>query len=667
MNANQPDEFLPWLAHVVSFGGPHVCTRVACRADGRLAFAMRGGETETEAVWRPGSTPQPDDIVFGANTHERLAAGARSQLLRRLTLLLEKGAPPLLERRNDEVTSISLDPELLRLTRGLLQVGETRCGPYRLAACTRDGETLRLAFRTADDEAVLRLAPTEPSAAAQFVTRCGPVALAAEVLRTDAARRAADYVGYVLHMRFGAHMTIESGTAAPMGEPADAPASFLQERYVDELAAVEVLLGCGDRVALVGACERECLQCLPRGGAATERLNRRQWVPPTSEAWRRNSRITYASEMDVVLGDGEARFHENVRHELATGRPQLLVAFSTCLSQMLGDNIERMVAAMQPETNVPMFYLDGSVAALDNHPRLWRRLLDVLPSVAPRSAEPSVNLVGFGHGRTRSLAELTDLLPAVGVAVNLAILPTFDPETLPRLGAAWANVICPSRLALGGFGPAAAGCGLPTVQPAAPCGWLGTMAWLDAVRTACGLSALPAGSVDRLAGEHAARWEELRRQAAGERIAVVLRGREVTDGNVRLNRGLPWLDALDEMGLGLDLFVLATAGQRPEIEEAAEALLPTGADGSRHRLHWLAPADDALADALRDGEFALIYSDCFRDRRVTAAGKVPFSIADFEMGFAGACRTLARLLENCRVPFYARYRQHLHQCGAAAT
>ena len=81
-------------------------------------------------------------------------------------------------------------------------------------------------------------------------------------------------------------------------------------------------------------------------------------------------------------------------------------------------------------------------------------------------------------------------------------------------------------------------------------------------------------------------------------------------------------------------------------------------------MRWVGEGSDALALALREGEFSLVHSDRYRDRRVTTAGKVPFSIADFELGFEGSRRSLERLVHACRLPFYARYRAHLDDRAA---
>jgi hypothetical protein len=331
---------------------------------------------------------------------------------------------------------------------------------------------------------------------------------------------------------------------------------------------------------------------------------------------------------------------------------------------MVGDETERVVARVHGETGTPMIYLDGSVSALENYPLFWRRVLQLFPSTEPRSAAPSVNLIGFGHRRTGGLDELRALLARAGVAVNLALLPSFTPASLPRFGAAWANVVCPSRMALEGFSQALELCRTPFIHPPAPCGWGGTLAWVDAVRGACGLPPLAAAEAAALSGDAAARWHQLRERAAHHRVAVVLHSGELRDPALRLNRGIAWLDVLEEMGFGVDLFVLAAA----ENERRSQTRLgwtPAWLQRPRHRAVWISSPDELLP-ALRRGDFSLIHSERFRDWRVRLAGKAPFAIADFELGFAGGCRTLARLLERCATPFFSRYRDYFRSPAAPA-
>ncbi len=669
MNAHQPDEFLPWLARALSHGGLWQCDRVRCRADGSLGLSLRRASREVGVVWRlddAGSTPGGAiELEVAGSVAPDEAEPLLSHLRLRVALLLERGTPPLLRRRDAGPPAIVLDPELLRSVRELLDPGETCCGPYTFVGVEHDGEGLRLLFRAPQGELALHLRSAERPGGSRVVAQIGPLVLQATSLRGAAAEAVAHYVAFVLRRRIaeGALLTRRAIAAAGAEARLREESSFLDERYTDEMLAFETLFDAGDDVSCVTELERECLHCIPNVCGPIEASRRAGSEVPPSVGFRRQFRSTAPTDTQVVLSDGEERF-TSLAAEQAERSPRLLVAFSSCLSRMLGDDTERAAARIHAATGVPTIYLDGSVSSNDNYPLVWRRLLEQFPSAVERSAEPSVNLIGFGHRRTRAVPELTATLAAAGVEVNLSILPSFDPRTLPRLGAAWLNVVCPSKRALRGFRLAAEGCLAPVFRPAAPCGFRGTLRWIDEVRRGCGLGPLTPEQAEALTGAEGPAWEALRAQARGHRVGVVLRLAELAPAAARLNRGIAWFDALDEMGFGLDLLVVAGEHERAEAERAGRGLLGATADAARHRVRWVGEGSDALALALREGEFSLVHSDRYRDRRVTTAGKVPFSIADFELGFEGSRRSLERLVHACRLPFYARYRAHLDDRAA---
>ncbi|MEK7383571.1 MAG: hypothetical protein AAB262_09845, partial [Elusimicrobiota bacterium] len=68
---------------------------------------------------------------------------------------------------------------------------------------------------------------------------------------------------------------------------------------------------------------------------------------------------------------------------------------------------------------------------------------------------------------------------------------------------------------------------------------------------------------------------------------------------------------------------------------------------------------EGLETLLADGRFEAVYSEYAGDPRLARAGKSQFSLDLFEMGAAGALRTLERLNETCRWPFHRRYGRYL--------
>ena len=100
---------------------------------------------------------------------------------------------------------------------------------------------------------------------------------------------------------------------------------------------------------------------------------------------------------------------------------------------------------------------------------------------------------------------------------------------------------------------------------------------------------------------------------------------------------MPLLRVLREMGLGVEILCHGEAKKKD-------------APGLRF---FRTP--DELDRLLRDGRFEAVYSEYTYDNRLARAGKSQFSLDCFEMGLAGAVRSLRRLGGICRWPFSRRY------------
>ena len=59
------------------------------------------------------------------------------------------------------------------------------------------------------------------------------------------------------------------------------------------------------------------------------------------------------------------------------------------------------------------------------------------------------------------------------------------------------------------------------------------------------------------------------------------------------------------------------------------------------------------------GDLSLVYSEVACDHRLSRAGVTPFALDVLEMGPAGAVRSLQRMLQRARWPFFKRYGAYL--------
>ncbi|MDD5628823.1 MAG: hypothetical protein PHU21_07155, partial [Elusimicrobia bacterium] len=189
----------------------------------------------------------------------------------------------------------------------------------------------------------------------------------------------------------------------------------------------------------------------------------------------------------------------------------------------------------------------------------------------------------------------------------------------------------------------------PVVEAPAPFGLAGTRKCLAAVAAATGRAA----ALDKLWKKKLAavqpEWERMKAQAKGLRLAFVVSETTLPRlWSVRHGQGAPLMRMISEMGFPVDFLYYAPHAETPELPEPASGAAVTPFRTPRE-----------LELALRGGSFQAVYSDICFDWRISSAGKARFSSKDFEMGLAGALRSFQRLLDLCRLPFYARYGGHL--------
>ena len=376
--------------------------------------------------------------------------------------------------------------------------------------------------------------------------------------------------------------------------------------------------------------------------------------------------VSDIGDEEVVLGGTPKVLR--MLEEVATDsqrQTDLIMLLGSCPPAINGDDLFGAVEAFGKRTHIPIVHMDNAMdQERDFFVGVFRRFTetaDYRASVAAR-AEPGldrrVNVLGFPPDRTWD--ELHAGLTALGVTVNATLLPSFDVDAIKAFPRASLNVLRDHRnydlIYKTVVVEAEAELGVPSITPAAPYGMKHTRAWYDAIAEAL---ALPAGWRDTVAALEAAarpRFEALRAQAAGRRVAFVVdEWRVKRMAEARYSAGIPMIDVLREAGFGIEL--LAWCDQcEPRGPRRHRPWDPNVERTTRVRYFHDPDELDAL---LRADDFQAVYSDIYFDYRIANAGKSQFSMAIFEAGFEGAVRTLERLLGVCELPFYQKYQRYL--------
>lgn len=485
----------------------------------------------------------------------------------------------------------------------------------------------------------------------------------------------------------------ESGAA---GQPLPAPPAGDQRRFEDQsllstwggagvwrqfFAVAETArsqldsLDTFNRAFFVQHCEAECLAIAPEYGVPLLRLAHYPWddrvraIDWRGAAARRAPEpfrllTTDLDERDVILGRGAAKLDAALAH--LRGRDlsasSMIFCSSTCLPVVAGEDVDAVVRRHGPLLPLPILHLTTT-------PHSMQTLLTAMLVTRRREAEAAttatlpgaVNLVGFQEGP--ALDELRAALGALGVEVNVVVVPALDAELIDAFPKAALAVLGPNELWKGHYGQLLSGSRVRAISPPAPYGRAATAAWLRHVAAAAGRRADVDAAIEPLWAPLVDAWESLARRARQHRLGFIATVDEIdflTDP--RKTWGVPLLALAREMGFEPAVLLHAGGGARPGAPGAAVAALRSAAGGDVA----VTPFSDRLelARSLAGAGLSAVFSEHVYDRRLTETGLPSFSLQHFEQGFGGAVRTLRRLVEVCELPFYRRYGRHLARAAA---
>ena len=668
----QPDEFFPWLARVVG-QGELSCDAVDHDITGALDFSLvhrQGPITVSVRVdlltdGLRSLSERSMGVTGGNGTTPEAIEAARRQVASRLVALGRRRAPlPLLERRNREVTEIRWGPNALSyLCPELLQIGVTRCAGALLESSSWDRGVLELLFRGADRS--FRLALGHERLRGRFLRRYGPLCLSAvdepdqPLPEVDRVQR---YVGYVLSLSLHERMTLLP-EERPEGEPVDPKEPlgdeanpFFHSDYYACGIVISAMFTSPSRVVPVFHGNRECAAFASylTGMTETAYLHQRGMRP--HQEFLRRLRTVDTSELEAIMSGSQEDLTGLLCQALDEADPELLVVMGTCVSNVIGDSLERSIHdAGVRERGVRTISFETTASELDQHHQiLWSSLVKMFDRPGDASPEGGVNLLGYGHASDEVLDELTELLASVGVQRRASMIPRFDLAELESFSRAALNLLYPAPLVRQSIATARPHLRAPVEELTPPFGLEGTVRWLDAVMSALDLGSLTDRQRQEVLEPWRERWRALVSASDGLRMALVLSSDHPHGADPGTRVGVPLLEVTAEMGIGLEVFVIP-ARDGAEGAEGLVELLPARPAPSITVVEDM----DELQRAVARSGCQLFYTEVSGDRRATSLGAVPVSHQDFEMGLTGAYRTLARLQRAARTPFYRRYGRYL--------
>ena len=406
------------------------------------------------------------------------------------------------------------------------------------------------------------------------------------------------------------------------------------------------------RSACVVHGDLECSFITPRGRTPLPRFFNYPWPLPGAQENRRD--ITDMDDLDVING-GTEKLDEYVRRAVArVGKEGPVTINSTCIPTLIGDDIERVIARNLPDAAHGVFLISPrTLSPVDVFMKYVEKARDkgLAEGIAP--VPGAVALVGFREDAARD--ELIGLLDACGIPLSGCILPLEGEKLMRDVLTADVLVFRPSEIHQALYGRLFTGVERTRIAPPAPWGWKSTEAWLLTVADAAGRGEAAREVLAARMAEGEARRAGLRTEAQRHTLAFVLdAGQEGRVLDRDAQTGLPVLGVVRD--LGFPVRVLVFAG-RPAAWETARARLAAEAGDGVEVVPFTTPEE--LQAGLPNPPVRAVFTEYFYDVRLSRTGKGQFSSRDFEMGLAGADRTLDRLVRVARTPFYREYAAHL--------
>lgn len=662
------DVLLPFLERFLAEKSPFTAAEVTLRPDGALAVGLtRADRDPVEVCWVESATgaavsiPASEGVVEGAAGSGQAARHVAS----RLQHLLRGKVPGLLEWRNRNPMRLFWGAHLFeRLRPGLLAAGRTRWFDYALTRVDEYEGLVGLEFESREARVLLRLTLTELLGEVTPVHTWGPVALIVveddrnEEVRDLRKHRVEDFTAYLLSRNLPPRFTMafERGDAPAGYRAPDWNIDLLETEPPDDTSWFQMLQASpDDGVISVYSCDLECFNLFSYVSAPGEssRVAAPWAAVPEPGHLGRIRRVHLDDYTTIMGGDGPERCLE----ELATDAkpPELILYVDSCLSRLLGEDVDGAVERFRAQHPIPVVRYDIDLAQepyLAQVRIFWDRLLDAV-SLDERDPTPdSAVFVGFGPEHLR---EVVPVLERRGVVAAGTVFPQLDLEALRGLGRAGLLVLNEWDYVATVFAGVLDRVQGPRISLPLPYGFQIATDFVDGITRRLGVS----GAVLRdpeIAGLRE-RFDGVRAGLRGRVVTLVGRAAEVADSMSPARRfGIPVADTLRELGLALDILLFRDPNEDLDETELRAALrLDAHADdGVRFFSHH-----SQLIDRLSEGPGEAVYTETYRDRRVTHAGRTPLTLRAFEPGFRGAIRTAENIESILDSRFHRDHAKHL--------
>lgn len=671
------DTLLPFIRRFLQEKSGFRVDAVELVRDGSMRFRLRAGDEKHRLLWTehardlPGEQGFRGGVVGPEQTHSRRDAPgatstrrAASHVARRLDRLLSGQPPHLLLWRNRNPQRISWGTRMFNnLCPDLLVRGKTRYHDYIVSRIDAYEGYLNIEFQSRKASVVLRLT-LEEHPPVQPLMSWGPISLIMlEDERSPGQRRShrhrvEEFLGYLLSRNLPPRFTLQFEFGDPPAgyRPPDAYVDFLTTRRLDDTSFFEMIFATPASIGVVTSCDRECFNLFSLVAAPKENwITSTPWQPLPERNYLHHCYHVNLDTRATIMGD-DLLDRCLARLARADHPPELIILFDSCLHRLIGYDFQQPIDRFRRESTIPVVYYDIRTS---QHPYLQQMKefwYEVYRQTADPARSPVPGKVSFLGLHPEVAGEVTLLLESLGLEPGARLFPYLPLEELRDIRSSSLVVACDWEYVRILFSKMLPALDRPSLRLPLPYGVEGTTRWLERIVDSAGRDPAAVGRLERVERARA-RARRHARALAGARIGLFLRARGARNQlSSSLRFGVPLVDFLHELGLGLDLNLFVGQDENPP---DPESLRPAGIDRDRGDSIGFYSDFRELPGRLRSPAFELVYTETFRDERIPAAGKIPVRLHQLHPGLAGAVRTAKVLGALLQSGFYRRYQRQL--------
>ncbi len=491
----------------------------------------------------------------------------------------------------------------------------------------------------------------------------GSIALVSmEDERDDAWRgrvehRVEDFTGYVLSRNLPPEFSIKFENQDPPAGyiPADFEIDFFETASYDTSSFYPMVFSTGGDVATVGSCDRECLNMFSFLAYPKERGSlRNPWGVRASEDLFDHLHSVHLSTQSAIMGDNDGLDTCLANVKESESPPGLVIFIDSCTSRLIGQDLVGPVQRFKSKSDIPIVHYETYLPERQELATFKKFWSDVFPQLAITQKTPDSSKIALLGFPPESLFEIRKLFGKMDLQIHSCLYPTLsirDLKAFPECGVFllndWEFI---QRI----FHPALDTFQQTTASLPLPFGIQGSEKFYEHVAEITGRKFVGDPEIVDAAKRN---FENERSVLKNESVAFFLRYKEAQFHLSDRGRfGLPLVDFMHEIGLRvkLYLFLETDANEPDERWVRSVGLDPENGDTVRCYGHWR-----EMIDLLNSNDFRFVYTEVFRDQRVTKAGKIPLTFHHLQPGFSGAVRTARLLKLMIRSDFYKRYNSYL--------